>query len=162
LAIATQAPKITKIDIYELPEAIPTLRHIYDRCSSGQTNINFVAGSFRESPDYGGLQNLSPRVCYDAITLSWILHDWPDEINQEILRKAAVHLIPQGRIIIIEAVLPENRLGNATLGDMTMLLHTEGRERTFLEYKRLLEATGFKEVTLLSTNTNRQAIVACK
>lgn len=55
--------------------------------------------------------------------------------------------------------MPNNRLGAATMSDITMLLHTEGRERTFSEYKSLLEQTGFKNIQIVPSATSRQAIV---
>jgi ubiquinone/menaquinone biosynthesis C-methylase UbiE len=154
--------KINTIDIYELPDAIATLKTVFNKYANNKDGINYIAGSFLESLSSGGLQGLNSDNKYNMATLSWILHDWNDKTALEILKKLYYHVENKGKIIILESVLPESRIGSATIGDLTMLLHTEGRERTFEEYKKLLENVGFTGVTLMSNNTNRQAIIGYK
>ena len=162
IELAKKFSKLTKIDIYELPEALPMLNSILNTYATPDPRIKFIPGSFLIDTHHSLLQGLDSNNQYDSIILSWILHDWTDETNLTILKKAYSHLKQNGKIVIIEAILPDDRLGKVTLSDITMLLHTEGRERTFLEYQCLLKLAGFQEVTLASEKTNRQAIIARK
>ena len=66
--------------------------------------------------------------------------------------------------MILEVPLPEDRIGLACMHDMTMLLQTEGRERTLSECKSLLVQVGFlnEDVARVETDTRRQMIIATK
>ncbi|MFF2023169.1 methyltransferase [Streptomyces sp. NPDC058171] len=87
----------------------------------------------------------------DTLLLSWILHDWDDEQSLRILRNCrAAQDDGQGRLLIVEAVLPE-RPGDdlATSLDLVMLFGLGGRERTGAEYAGLLDAAGYRHVRTL-------------
>lgn len=146
------------IDIYELEEAIPMFKKIIE-ATNKKSCINFISGDFKKDTKTGYLWNLE-KVNYDAIFLSWILHDWDDETCINILKKAKLHLINSGNIYILEGILPDNRVGRECLIDIAMLLQTEGRERTFKEYKSLLNAAGFKKVSSIKTPGRRDIIMA--
>lgn len=161
LELLKQSEEISTVDIYELPEAIPILKLILDEYSEDSQKVNFISGSFLNNNTFL-LDGLSQDRLYDLIILSWVLHDWTDETNIEILKKTVFHLNKNGKIIVLESILSDDRVGSATLSDVTMLLHTEGKERTFSEYKNFLEVAGFKEVTLIPGETKRRAIVAYK
>lgn len=160
IQLLKQSKSITKIDIYELPDAIPLMQAVFKKYAPTETRVQFIPGSFLEKTSEGGLAGLPLSQLYDLITLAWILHDWSYETNLQILKEVFMHLKPNGRLVILEAILPENRLGEVTMADITMLLQTEGKERTFLEYKGLLQQAGFKEVEWLHTDTRRQALIA--
>lgn len=152
---------IEKVDIFELPEAIPLLQRIFNRYApKSETRAKFVAGSFLDKPTEPRLEGLDLSRKYDVITMGWILHDWNDTTSLVILKKVAAHLGKGGRLVIVESVLPENRTGTATLLDLAMLLQTQGRERTFSEYKTLLTNAGFGDIRLIETPTRRQMIEA--
>jgi hypothetical protein len=65
----------------------------------------------------------------DAIILARILHDWSDEEAVIILRQAVSNLQANGRIYLLEMLLPEHN-GQGGLLDLNMLVMTGGRERT--------------------------------
>jgi ubiquinone/menaquinone biosynthesis C-methylase UbiE len=155
-------PNIAQVDILEMVEAIPLLKEIFASLCPPNHKINFIHGSFFESFAKPACPLHKLTSYYDWCILSWILHDWDDIACTTILRNAYYVLKPGGRIIIFEAILPENRISKATLSDLTMLLHTEGRERTFSEYKLLLSQAGFKSIQQISSDTRRQIIYGVK
>jgi hypothetical protein len=63
------------------------------------------------------------------------------------VRKA---IAPQGRLLVIDAVLPEgNAPAPGKLFDMNMLVMTGGKERTEREFRELFAAAGFEVVRVL-------------
>lgn len=150
----------TQIDIYELPDAIPLLQKILKKYAPNENRIKYIAGSFMADPSSPFLESLSEKQVYDMISLGWILHDWKDETNILILKKVKSHLKPGGKLIMLETILPESKVSAATILDLAMLLQTEGCERTFEEYKKLLEMAGFTDISYKETPTRRQMITA--
>lgn len=90
-----------------------------------------------------------PRA--DTLLLSWILHDWDDERSLEILRACRkAQESGQGRLLIVEAVLPElPGPGQTTALDLVMLFGLGGRERTETEYAALLDTAGYEHIRTL-------------
>ena len=86
---------------------------------------------------------------YDVMVLSMILHDWDEEKNRGILRKAHAALPSGGTIIISELIVNDEKTGPvpAALMSLNMLIETEeGRNYTADEYGRWLSDAGFVEV----------------
>ena len=64
---------------------------VADRCKA-------VAGDFfKEVPDGG-----------DAYVMKWIIHDWEDEKAIRILNNCRSRMKPNGRLIIVDCVVPDN------------------------------------------------------
>jgi SAM-dependent methyltransferase len=79
----------------------------------------------------------------DIHLLKHIIHDWDDERSVRILVNCARALRPNGRVVIVERLIPEDRRGSQTsLADMNMLVVLPGRERTVGEYAGLLACAG--------------------
>ncbi|KAE8075890.1 hypothetical protein FH972_014573 [Carpinus fangiana] len=95
----------------------------------------------------------------DAIFMKWVLHDWSDENCIKILkncRKAIQQKI--GKVIIVEVVLEKdsNDLFDETrmAFDLLMVAHSNGgKERTELEWKKLLEEAGFGRYKIIKIPT---------
>ncbi len=153
---------IEKIDIYELPDAIPLMEKVFHHYAPKESRVHFVGGSFMQETKENNLSGLNPEQQYDLIILGWILHDWSDETNISILGRILTHLKQTKTLLILESILPENRVGTASLADLTMLLQTEGRERTFYEYKKLLFLSGFQNVSTIQCESRRQPIMASR
>ena len=127
--------------LFDLPHVVgdaPALieqRGLVDR-------IRIEAGSFFDRVPGGG----------DAYLLSHIIHDWTEEQCLSILGNCRAAMKPNGKILIIEMVLPE---GNAPhpgkMLDMMMLLGPGGRERTKPEYRELLHKAGFTLARVVPT-----------
>jgi len=92
------------------------------------------AGSFFETIPAGA----------DAYSMRHILHDWTDDLCVRILVNIRKAIPAGGRLLIIEAVVPEgNDPSMSKLFDMFMMIFPDGRERTEAEYRKLLSAGGF-------------------
>ena len=93
------------------------------------------------------------------ILLQWVLHDWSDEHCIKILkncRKAISEKI--GKVIIVDIILEKdnNDLFDETrmVFDLLMMAHTSGgKERTELEWKKLLEEGGFPYYKIIKIPT---------
>ena len=82
---------------------------------------------------------------HDAYLLSHIIHDWDDGENAAILKNVREAMKPDGKLLIVEMVLPEGdepHMGKML--DMMMMLVPGGEERTSSEYAQLLEPNGFR------------------
>jgi len=79
----------------------------------------------------------------DAVVLSRILHDWDDHAALRILKQARASLPAGGRIFIVEMLIPDGSVSGA-LCDLHLLVATGGRERSSVEFERLLRSSGFK------------------
>ena len=81
----------------------------------------------------------------DAYSLRHIVHDWTDDLCVQILRNIRIVTPADGRLLIIEAVVPEgNDPSMSKLFDMFMMIFPDGTERTEAEYRNLLAAGGFE------------------
>lgn len=106
-----------------------------DRC-------RFVAGDFFERVPEGA----------DIHLLKFILHDWNDEESIRVLRSCRAALPPEGRVLIIESIVPEEiSPGFVYLMDLNMLVMTGGLERTAKEYETLLSRAGFRLTRIVPT-----------
>jgi hypothetical protein len=106
-----------------------------DRC-------RVIEGSFFESIPSGA----------DAYLFRHIIHDWTDEQCVQILNHCRQVIPNNGRLLIVEAVVPTgNQPSLAKDFDMTMLTFPGGIERTEMEYRALLEQAGFRLTTFTPT-----------
>jgi hypothetical protein len=97
--------------------------------------VTIEAGSFFERVPAGG----------DAYLLSHVIHDWSEEQCLTILGHCREAMRPDGRLLIVEAVLPEgNAPHQGKLQDLVMLVLPGGQERTEAEYAALLGKAGFQ------------------
>ncbi|GAB1642145.1 methyltransferase [Krasilnikovia sp. MM14-A1259] len=83
----------------------------------------------------------------DVMLVKGILHDWDDERCVRLLRNCRESIAPDGRLLVVEPVLPES-LGapdaaGVVLSDIAMLVYTGGRERSRTEFRTVLAASGF-------------------
>lgn len=83
----------------------------------------------------------------DVYLLKGVIHDWDDEANTTILSHIRRRIGDDGRVLIIEPVLPDRVDGSlpATmyLSDLNMLVNVGGRERTEHEFRSLCDRAGF-------------------
>ncbi|MBV9211219.1 MAG: methyltransferase [Acidobacteria bacterium] len=101
-----------------------------------------VAGDFFESVPEGG----------DAYILKWIIHDWDEERATSILRNCHRAMKENGKLLLVEAVVPEGVEPHfSKFIDLNMLVMTGGRERTQEEYRKLFEASGFRLTKVVET-----------
>ncbi|KAL3049493.1 hypothetical protein OYC64_008864 [Pagothenia borchgrevinki] len=100
----------------------------------------------------------------DLYVLARIIHDWPEEKCVTLLKKIHDSCRPGGGVLLVEALLFENRRGPVTaqIFSLNMLVQTEGRERPPSEYTRILEKTGFHNVQVCRTGKCYDTILATR
>ncbi len=95
-----------------------------------------VSGDFFDALPSGG-----------AYLLKSVLHSWPDDLAERILRTCRDSAAPGAHLYIVERTVPE--YGEPLfpkINDLIMLAVTGGRERTAAEYSTILQSAGFKPV----------------
>jgi O-methyltransferase domain len=127
--------------LYDLPhvvsDALPLLNGfgVADR-------VSIEGGSFFERVPAG----------HDAYLLSHIIHDWDEQECATILGHCREAMKPEGRILIVEMVIPEGDAPHpGKLLDMMMLVGPGGQERTPAEYEALLSANGLRMTRIVPT-----------
>lgn len=106
--------------------------------------VTVEAGSFFETVPAGG----------DAYVLSHIIHDWNEDQCLTILGHCRDAMAPDGRLLIVETVLPEGDTPHqGKVQDMVMLVLPGGQERTEAEYAALLGKAGFRLNRVVATES---------
>ncbi|MFJ9543182.1 methyltransferase [Streptomyces sp. NPDC101225] len=84
----------------------------------------------------------------DVCLLKGVVKDWDDDRAATILANVRAALPREGRLLIIEVVMPETVDGSVPpvmyIGDLHMLANVSGRERTEAEYRSLCGRAGFR------------------
>jgi SAM-dependent methyltransferase len=97
----------------------------------------------------------------DLYILKSIIHDWDDQQSVKILRNCARGLRPNGRVILVEWIMPEHgKPGAATLSDLNMLVLLPGRERTASQFEELFRASGLRLDRITGIASSMQLIEA--
>jgi hypothetical protein len=99
----------------------------------------------------------------DTYVMKHIIHDWDDERAIQILRniRTAMKGRPDGRVVLIESVLPPgNSPDFGKLIDVEMLLLPGGRERTADEFRALFGKAGFEMTRIIPNGSPLSAIEA--
>ena len=127
--------------LYDLPHVVVDAPPLLESFGVAD-RVTIEGGSFFESVPKG----------HDAYLLSHVLHDWDDGENATILKNVREAMKPDGKLLIVEMVLPEGdepHMGKML--DMMMLLVPGGEERTVAEYAELLEPNGFRVTRAVPT-----------
>jgi acetylserotonin N-methyltransferase len=139
--------------VFDLPPVVEVAQAHASR-SPAAKRIAVTAGDFFRDPLPEG----------DLFAIGRILHDWSEDKIHKLLVRIYQRLPAGGGILISEKLLREDRTGpsSAQLQSLNMLVCTEGKERTLVEYCRLLEAVGFRKVQSRITGAPLDAILAIK
>ncbi len=139
--------------IFDLPAVIATAREYVGRGPSG-CGIALIVGDFFTDP--------LPEA--DIFTLGRVLHDWSEDKIRTLLRKVWERLPSGGALLVAEMLLNDKKSGPvpALMQSLSMLVCTEGKERTLAEYTALLQEAGFAQVEGKVTNAPLDAILAVK
>jgi precorrin-6B methylase 2 len=151
---ALRAVPSVSATLVDRPETLDRARRELDE--AGLTGrCTFVAADFFASVPGGG----------DAYLLSRVLHDWDDRDAVRILRRCHAAMPAHARLLVVDAVLPERArdLPGAIRMDLLMLLLLGARERTRVEFGRLLAAAGFTLHRAVATDspTGLAVLEAC-
>lgn len=120
--------------LVELERAVPTARKYLAESDIGD-RCDVVAGDYFTAVPAGA----------DAYLLSHVIHNWNDEKATEILRTVRAAMPDHGRVLIVEAVLPDDDRPHWGKDlDMRLLSVLGGAERTETEYSALLGEAGLR------------------
>lgn len=99
----------------------------------------------------------------DSYILKHIIHDWDDDRCITILKNIHAAMNGDGRVLIVETVVPEgNEPHYSKLLDLEMLISPGGAERTAAEYRELLARAGFELTRIVPTKSPFSIIEAVK
>jgi hypothetical protein len=106
--------------------------------------ISIRTGSFFDGVPPGG----------DAYLMSHVIHDWSEDQCLKILGNCRKALKPDGKVLIVEMVLPSgNVMHPGKILDMVMLVGPGGQERTEEEYRALLDKAGLRLTRVVPTES---------
>lgn len=115
--------------------------------------VELVSGDFFESVPAGA----------DIYIMKHIIHDWNDESSIKILQNIHRAMNENGKVLIVEMVVPEgNAPSPSKVMDVQMLIATGGKERTEAEYRKLLESSGFNRTRIIPTRSPFSIVEAVK
>jgi SAM-dependent methyltransferase len=103
----------------------------------------------------------------DIYVLKHVLHGYADDAAVQILRNCKVALPPDGRILIVEFVLPEvidradPDLEKRLMSDLNMLLVTGGKERDTLEWRSLVARAALRCDRVIPVPDDLVSIIEC-
>jgi hypothetical protein len=128
--------------LFDLPRTAAAARQmleqrgVADRCA-------VISGSFFDSVPSGA----------DAYIVSHVIHDWPEEECEAILRNVRDAVPPGGRLLVIEPLITSGSDSDlAKFLDVIALTTTGGRHRTEDEHRALLARTGFRMTRVVETS----------
>ena len=99
----------------------------------------------------------------DAHIMSFIIHDWLDEPASAILRNIHRAQPADGRVILVENVIPDgNETNFGKLSDIEMLALANGRERRAEEFAALFASAGYRLSRIVPTASPCSVIEAVK
>ena len=102
-------------------------------------------------------------VVADAYVLKHIIHDWDDDKCETILGNIRRSMPDDGRVLIIDAVIPPGDEPHpGKLLDLEMLIAPGGLERTAAEFDTLLRNSGFELTRIVPTHSPVSIIEAKK
>jgi len=108
---------------------------VTDRCS-------IESGNFFGPPPAGA----------DAYLLKHIVHDWPEPQALQILKNVRDATGPDGRLLLMEYVVPEETTQHISKQvDLWLMLLVGGKERTSGQYSDLLAGAGFELTGVIPT-----------
>lgn len=129
--------------LFDLPHVVRDAPALIEQ--RGLTDrIRIESGSFFEAFPSGA----------DAYLLSHIIHDWKEDQCLSILENCRSMVKPNGRLLLVEMVLPSgNEPHPGKMLDMMMLVASGGQERTEAEYRDLLGKAGFELNRVVPTSS---------
>jgi hypothetical protein len=150
-AVLARAPGARGI-LYDLPHVVREAPALIE--SRGLTGrITVEGGSFFDRVPADG----------DAYLLSHVIHDWSEDQCRTILGHCRRAMNPDGRLLLIEMLLPPGNTPHpGKVLDMMMLVGPGGRERTEQEYAVLLHQAGFRLTRVVPTESAVSVIEAAR
>ncbi|KAF7820064.1 isoliquiritigenin 2'-O-methyltransferase [Senna tora] len=167
---ATEMKRI--IELYEGFEGISTL---VDVGGGNGENLKFILSKYpsinainfdlpqvihQPPPNIPGIQHIGGDMFEsipkgDAIILKNVIHNWRDEKCIEILKKCHEALPENGKVIVVDFIMPETPEPSEVSKlvsnlDNIMFITVGGRERTQKQFQRLAQLSGFSRFQVAS------------
>jgi hypothetical protein len=138
--ILAATPTATGV-LFDLPHVVAGAESLLSKHRVAE-RVRIVEGSFFDAVPEGA----------DLYVLKNIIHDWPDDKAQHILKTLRAATRPGATVLLVECVIPANdRDFVAKWTDLEMLVSNAGRERTGDEYQNLLRQAGFHMTRIVPT-----------
>ncbi len=134
------ARKGISVTLFDAPDTEKIARKVIAAAGTGRGSVDIVGGDFLNDPIGSG---------YDLIFISQIVHSYSESVNQQLLKKCRKALHKNGRIVIQEFLVSEDRTRPewGALFAVNMLVNNDGgRTYTPGEMKTWLLKAGFKQV----------------
>jgi SAM-dependent methyltransferase len=133
--------------LFDLPTVVDRARGAIENAELGD-RFRLVGGSFLESVPTGG----------DAYLLRHVVHDWRDDDAATILRNCKIAMKPEGKVLIVEIVVPAgNDPSFAKWMDLMMVTYG-GKERSERQYRQLFAAAGLRLTRIVPTRAGISVI----
>ena len=138
--------------LFDLPQVIEGAPALLEK-EGVADRVELKTGDFFESVPGGA----------DAYMMKFIIHDWDDDRALKILRNIHQALPSDGRLLLVEMVVPAgNEPHFSKIQDLEMLLSPGGLERTPDEYGDLLARAGFELRRIIPTKSPLSIVEAFK
>jgi O-methyltransferase domain/Dimerisation domain len=151
VSILRQYPAMNGV-LFDLPHVVERAKARVDAAGLAD-RCRRVGGDFFRSVPQGA----------DAYLMRHIIHDWDDQKSSLILRNCHAAMPADGRLLVVESVIPpgNERFAGKFL-DLVMLLIPGGKERTEAEYRVLFDKSGFELTKIVRTKTELSVIEGMK
>ncbi|XVE78928.1 hypothetical protein DITRI_Ditri14bG0017500 [Diplodiscus trichospermus] len=111
----------------------------------------------QNAPDYPGVEHVAGDMFErvpngDAVFMKSILHDWSDDQCLKILKNCYKAIPEDGKVIVVDAVLPiaaETNAASKANSELDVVMKTQnpgGKERTKPEFQALATKAGFSGI----------------
>ena len=141
--------------IFDLPDVITLAKGYIDAENLGSL-ISVVGGDYTADPLVHG---------FDLVFLSAIIHSNSPEINKQLFRKAFEALNPDGRLVVLDYIMNDDRTSPAAGAyfSLNMLVGTrEGDTFTESEVRSWMEEAGFKKISKSRTQFGTDLLIGLK
>ncbi|MGH9282845.1 MAG: methyltransferase [Acidimicrobiales bacterium] len=135
--------------VFDQPHVIEGARQAFEEAGLSD-RAEVIAGDFFESIPAGA----------DAYSFKWIIHDWSEAEGLAILRNTRAAIAPDGKLLLLECVLPEGDEPHFGKVLDIFLMPLGGIERTEAEYADLLARAGFRLTRVVPTLSPMSVIEA--
>jgi len=133
--------------LFDLPRVVDRARPAIESASAGG-RCTIVGGDFLESVPGGA----------DVYLLRHVVHDWRDQDAAIILRNCKSAMKPDGKVLIVEIVVPAGNDPSFAKWMDVMMVTYGGKERSEKQYRDLFSAAGLRLTRIVPTRAGISVI----
>jgi SAM-dependent methyltransferase len=126
--------------LFDLPRVVERAQPVVE-ASGLRERCRFAGGSFLESVPAGG----------DVYVLRHVVHDWRDEDAATILRNCRNAMKPDGKVLVVEIVVPAGNDPSFSKWMDLMMITYGGKERSEKQYRELFAQAGLRLTRIVPT-----------